>query len=116
VRSSMIAVLGAATLAVLGGFAYVSDHTRRDAIARGVSIGGVDVGGLSRDAAFSRLRESIDTPLQRTVVVVARGHDRGRRRAGAAEKPYSQQHRGFNAYVCSMRAYAQRSDECPARS
>jgi lipoprotein-anchoring transpeptidase ErfK/SrfK len=69
----MIAVLAAASVAVLGGFAYVSDYTRRDSIAHGVSIGGVDLGGLSRDAAFSRLRERIDTPLQRDVVVVAHG-------------------------------------------
>ena len=60
---------------VLGGlFAYLYDHGRADVIAKGVKVAGIDVGGLHREAALARLRDSIDTPLQQPVVVRSGSH------------------------------------------
>lgn len=53
----------------------VYDRGREDTIGKGVTIGGVDVGGLKKDAAEAKLRQEILTPLNRTVVV-----DHGSRR------------------------------------
>jgi lipoprotein-anchoring transpeptidase ErfK/SrfK len=75
-RKPMIA--GAAAVAAvlfLGGlFAYLYDHGRSDMIAPGVRVAGVDVGGLRTSAAFARLRQSVDTPLQRPIMVTAGSH------------------------------------------
>ena len=49
--------------------AYIYDATRSQMIAAGVRVGAIDVGGLSADAAFERLRQRLDVPLQRDVVV-----------------------------------------------
>jgi lipoprotein-anchoring transpeptidase ErfK/SrfK len=54
--------------------AYVYDHGRRDQIAPGVKIGGVDVGGLSTAAARRRLIERAVQPRRRTITVRAHGH------------------------------------------
>jgi lipoprotein-anchoring transpeptidase ErfK/SrfK len=54
--------------------AYVYDHARRDRIAPGVKIGGVDVGGLSADAARARLIERAVQPRRRTLTVHAGRH------------------------------------------
>jgi lipoprotein-anchoring transpeptidase ErfK/SrfK len=58
-----------AALLVLGVATVVYDHGRRDTIAHGVTVGGVDVGGLKRDAAAAKLRRRILEPLRRPVVV-----------------------------------------------
>jgi lipoprotein-anchoring transpeptidase ErfK/SrfK len=58
-----------AALLVLGVATVVYDHGRRDTIAHGVTVGGVDVGGLERDAAAAKLRRRILEPLRRPVVV-----------------------------------------------
>jgi lipoprotein-anchoring transpeptidase ErfK/SrfK len=76
-----------ALVAVLAAFAaalYVYDHGRRETIADGVTIGGVDVGGMKRDAAAARLRREILEPLNRTVVV-DHGHRRWRLTAREAK-------------------------------
>ncbi len=53
----------------------VYDHGRKDTIGKGVTIGGVDVGGLKRDAAEAKLRRQILAPLNREITV-----DHGSRR------------------------------------
>jgi lipoprotein-anchoring transpeptidase ErfK/SrfK len=58
-----------AGLAALSGATLVYDHGRRDTIAEGVTVGGVDVGGLSRTQAAARLRRAILEPLRRPVTV-----------------------------------------------
>ena len=64
----MLALLGAAVVA-----AIMYDHGRRDRLAPGVRIGGVDVGGLKVDAARQRLREQAVAPHRRTLRVHAAG-------------------------------------------
>jgi lipoprotein-anchoring transpeptidase ErfK/SrfK len=53
--------------------AYAYDHARRDRIAPGVRIGGVDVGGLSTAAARRRIVARAVMPRRRTITVHAHG-------------------------------------------
>jgi lipoprotein-anchoring transpeptidase ErfK/SrfK len=75
-RKPMIAgAVAVAAVLLLGGlFAYLYDHSRSDVIARGVRVAGVDVGGLHSADAFARLRNTVDVPLQRPLVIAARSH------------------------------------------
>jgi len=68
-------VLGAlAALVVLAiGAAWLYDHSRRNTIAPGVRVGGVDIGGLSVNAARQRLQQQLVAPLTSPVTVVV-GH------------------------------------------
>jgi lipoprotein-anchoring transpeptidase ErfK/SrfK len=58
---------GAVLLVVLGAFAF--DKTRDDTIAAGVSIGGIDVSGLTRDEANAKLDDEIQDVVQTPLVV-----------------------------------------------
>jgi lipoprotein-anchoring transpeptidase ErfK/SrfK len=58
-----------AAIAALAIGTYVYDHGRDDTIAKGVTIGGVDVGGMKRAAAEAKLRARILEPLNQPVVV-----------------------------------------------
>src|SRR6266576_3274431 len=53
--------------------AYIDDQSHRDHLAPGMRIGGVDVGGLSVDAARARLEARAVAPRRRTLTVHARG-------------------------------------------
>jgi lipoprotein-anchoring transpeptidase ErfK/SrfK len=64
-----------AALAALAVAVIVYDGGRKDTIAQGVTIGGVEVGGMKRDAAAAKLRREILDPLNQTVTV-----DHGSRR------------------------------------
>jgi lipoprotein-anchoring transpeptidase ErfK/SrfK len=70
-RSLVIVVLSVAILAALAGGVYAYDSGRRELIAQGVTIGGIDVGGLSRAAAEERVRSELLEPLSRPIVVRA---------------------------------------------
>jgi lipoprotein-anchoring transpeptidase ErfK/SrfK len=67
----------AATLIVLliGGAVgvYAYDSSREDVIADGVTVGGVDVGGMTADKARAALRFEIKQPLSRSISVEAGG-------------------------------------------
>jgi lipoprotein-anchoring transpeptidase ErfK/SrfK len=58
-----------AALAVVVGGTMVYDHGRKDTIATGITVGGVDVGGLKYDAARAKLRREILAPLRQTIRV-----------------------------------------------
>ncbi len=60
-------VLGVLVVALLAMYAY--DHSRRENIAHGVTIGGVPVGGLSASAATTKLRDELATRTQQPVTV-----------------------------------------------
>ena len=62
-------------LAAIAAAIVVYDHGQQDKIGKGVTIGGVDVGGLKRDAAEAKLRQEILAPLNREITV-----DHGSRR------------------------------------
>ncbi|HYV16320.1 MAG TPA: L,D-transpeptidase family protein [Conexibacter sp.] len=60
-----------AVVVVAGAFAY--DHSRRDTIAEGIRVGGVDVGGMKADAARATLRRELLRGLREPVVVAYGG-------------------------------------------
>ncbi len=73
-RAAMIvgAALGALVLLALA--AYLYDRSQRNQIANGVSIGGVDVGGLSESAARAKVQRELIAPLEQPVEVRSGAH------------------------------------------
>src|SRR3954447_22588179 len=66
---SFIAVTGfivVMLVAAVGVYAY--DSTRDDILAEGITVGGVDVGGLHAADAKRKLRADLLTPLSRPIV------------------------------------------------
>ncbi len=75
----LVGVLLVALAAIcLGVYAY--DHGRRDLIAKGIRVGGVDVGGMRAAAARVKLQHDLIAPLNQPVVV--RAGDRSWRLTG----------------------------------
>src|SRR5215213_2049972 len=76
----------AAVLLVVAVGAWTYDHGKRDTIAEGVRVGGVDVGGMSADEARATLREQLLQRLQRPIVATHEGRRvvLSARRAGVA--------------------------------
>jgi lipoprotein-anchoring transpeptidase ErfK/SrfK len=70
-RGILLVTVTLAVLLVGAAVVYGYDESRRDQIARGVSIAGVPVGGLDSDEARVRLQERVVAPLRRSVVVRA---------------------------------------------
>jgi lipoprotein-anchoring transpeptidase ErfK/SrfK len=69
-RGPFIAVAALALLiVVLGAAMYLYDQGRRDVIANGVRVGGVDIGGLKVAAARERLSTDLAASLNRPVIV-----------------------------------------------
>ena len=62
-----VVALTALLLLAVGVYAY--DESQKDRIAPGVTIGGVDVGGMSTDDARTAIQEELVAPLQKPVVV-----------------------------------------------
>jgi lipoprotein-anchoring transpeptidase ErfK/SrfK len=52
---------------------YAYDQAREHKIADGITVGGVQVGGLHREEAITRLRDELLRPLSVPIVVEARG-------------------------------------------
>jgi lipoprotein-anchoring transpeptidase ErfK/SrfK len=63
----------AATLALAGG-AFAYDSSRDDLIAEGVTVAGIDLGGLRADAARAKLRAQLTRSLERPVHVRVAGY------------------------------------------
>jgi lipoprotein-anchoring transpeptidase ErfK/SrfK len=64
---SLLVVVMTAIVVAVG--VYFWDKGSDDTIAEGVTIGGVDVGGLDREAAASQVRTNLITPVAKPVVV-----------------------------------------------
>jgi hypothetical protein len=62
-----VGMVGALLLLAVGAWAY--DNSQKDKIAPGVTIGGVDVGGMDADEARSLIRKEVVAPLQQEVSV-----------------------------------------------
>jgi lipoprotein-anchoring transpeptidase ErfK/SrfK len=73
-RIRLLAVTVVVLLLAGTGGAVAFDHARRDTIARGVRVDGVDVGGLTAAQAARRLRAQLLGPLRRPVLVAYPGH------------------------------------------
>jgi lipoprotein-anchoring transpeptidase ErfK/SrfK len=65
---------GAVLVLVLGAFAFTK--TQDDKIAQGVSIGGIDVSGLTREEANEKLEKEIQEVVQTPLVVTYNGKRR----------------------------------------
>ncbi|MGN6187390.1 MAG: L,D-transpeptidase family protein [Conexibacter sp.] len=78
--------VAAVALAVVALGAWAYDHGRRDTIAHGVRVGGVDVGGMSAERARATLRTQLLNRLRTPVVATFRGRRvvLSARRAGVA--------------------------------
>ena len=78
--------VAAIALVVVAVGAWAYDHGKRDTIARGVRVAGVDVGGMSADKARAVLRERLLSRLHRPVVATYDGRRvvLSARRAGVA--------------------------------
>lgn len=63
----VLAFLGLLLVLVLGMYTY--DHGRREQLAKGVHIDGIDVGGLSAAAAKTRLSHGVAVSMERPVAV-----------------------------------------------
>lgn len=65
---------GVAVVLVLGAFAF--DASQSNKVAKGVTVGGIDVSGLSREQAESKLSSEIEDVVQQPIVVISRGERR----------------------------------------
>jgi len=69
-RKTQIAIVTVVLLLVLGAVAaYAYDSSQDGTIADGVTIGGVDVGGMSEDEAKRAVRRQLLMPLQHSIKV-----------------------------------------------
>jgi lipoprotein-anchoring transpeptidase ErfK/SrfK len=68
-KTSIAALVAAALVVLLVAVAYAYDSSQKDKIADGVTIGGVDVGGLSEDEAAALVRHKLLAPLQHSLRV-----------------------------------------------
>lgn len=69
-RRSKIAIATGVILVLLGAVgAYAYDSTRKDQIAEGVAIGGVDVGGMDAEEAERAVRRQLLAPLRHSLRV-----------------------------------------------
>jgi lipoprotein-anchoring transpeptidase ErfK/SrfK len=70
-RTRLIAVVSVLLVIVLAGAGavYAYDSVRKDKIADGVTVDGVDVSGLTREEATAKLRSAVLEPMSEPVVV-----------------------------------------------
>jgi len=74
-RARIVALLVAAFVVLVAGVGYAYDSSQKDKIADGVTIGGVDVGGLGADAAERVVRKRLLGPLRRPLRVTFEGRE-----------------------------------------
>jgi lipoprotein-anchoring transpeptidase ErfK/SrfK len=69
-RKSKIAIVTAVFLVLMGAIgAYAYDHSQKDKIPEGVTIGGVDVGGMEAEEAERAVRRQLLAPLRHSLKV-----------------------------------------------
>lgn len=72
-KTSIAVIIAAVLLVVVVGGAYAYDSSQKDKIAEGVTVGGVDVGGLNEDEAAALVRRKLLAPLQHSLRVTFSG-------------------------------------------
>ena len=73
-RKTKIAIATVAMLVLLGAVgAYAYDSTQKDQIAEGVTVGGVDVGGMDAEEAERAVRRQLIAPLRGSLKVAYDG-------------------------------------------
>ena len=85
-RRIIIGLVVSAVLLVAAVSAWAYDHGKRDTIAHGIRVGGIDVGGMSAAQAHAALRAQLLQRLRRPVAVTYEGRRvvLSARRAGVA--------------------------------
>lgn len=74
-RKAQITIIATVGLLVMGAVgAYALDASKRDQIAKGVTIGGVGVGGMSAAQAREAVRQDVVAPLARPLKVTFGSH------------------------------------------
>jgi lipoprotein-anchoring transpeptidase ErfK/SrfK len=68
-RTSIAVIVAAAVLVVAVAAAYAYDSSQKDKIADGVTIGGVDVGGMNEGEAAAAVRHKLLAPLRHSLQV-----------------------------------------------
>ncbi|HEY5943383.1 MAG TPA: L,D-transpeptidase/peptidoglycan binding protein [Solirubrobacterales bacterium] len=68
-KTSIVLLIAALLLVLVVGGAYAYDSSQKDKIAEGVTIGGVDVGGLDEDEATARVHRKLVAPLRSSLTV-----------------------------------------------
>ncbi len=68
-KTSIAALVAALLLVLVVGGAYAYDSSKKDQIADGVTIAGVDVGGLNEAEAATKVRRKLLTPLRHSLKV-----------------------------------------------
>ncbi len=68
-KTSIAALIAALVLVLVVGGAYAYDSSQKDKIADGVTIGGVDVGGLDEEEAVAKVHRKLVAPLQHSLKV-----------------------------------------------
>jgi len=69
-KMSLIALSAlAVTLTIGAGAVYAVDSSNEDRIAEGITVAGVDVGGLDTEAASTKVRRHVADRLEQPVVV-----------------------------------------------
>jgi lipoprotein-anchoring transpeptidase ErfK/SrfK len=68
-KTRIAAIAAAAALALLALGAYAYDDSQRGRLAEGVTIGGVDVGGMEAEEAEAAVRRQLLSPLRHSLAV-----------------------------------------------
>lgn len=72
-RTSIALIVAAILLVVVVAGAYAYDSSQKDKIADGVTVGGVDVGGMNEAEAAAAVRRKLLAPLRHSLVVAFDG-------------------------------------------
>ncbi len=73
----VVGVLGSA-IVLLAVAMFIYDHARRDTIAKGVTIAGIPVGGLSKADARAKIQRDLISELNRPVRIHSGARTAGR--------------------------------------
>ncbi len=72
-KTSIAVLIAAVLLVLVVGGAYAYDSSQKDKIAEGVTIGGVDVGGLDEEQAQAKVHRKLVAPLKTSLGVSFEG-------------------------------------------